>query len=188
MNANTSLKMSPLAADGGTTTAYQLFLDLDGVLVDFDAGIVDILGRPPDGGPHGKPIPPGLMWSTAARADSFYEHLCWMPDGRVLWEFARALNPVILSGLPRGNWAAPQKRAWCERELGQDVQVELCMSRDKPERAQALTPEGLRPVLVDDRASLAEPFEQAGGVFVLHRSAAESIERLKQLFPRPPQL
>jgi len=165
-----------------TAAAYKLFLDLDGVLVDFDAGIIDILGRPPDGGPRGKPIPPGLMWSSAARAESFYEHLNWMPDGRQLWEFAKALSPIILSGLPRGSWAAPQKRAWCERELGPLVPVELCMSREKPERAEALTPVGVRPVLVDDRESLAEPFERAGGIFLLHRTAAESIERLKDLF------
>lgn len=173
------------ASRGSETRRYQLFLDLDGVLVDFDAGIVDILGRPPDGGPRGKPIPPGLMWSSAARADSFYENLNWMPDGRLLWDFARTLHPIILSGLPRGNWAAPQKRAWCQRELGDGVRVELCMSREKPERAQALTPEGICPVLVDDRESLAEPFEQAGGIFVLHHSAAESIARLKELFLPP---
>ena len=173
------------APPDNTAPRYQLFLDLDGVLVDFDAGITSILGRPPDGGARGKPIPPGVMWSSVARADSFYEHLNWMPDGRQLWEFAQGLNPIILSGLPRGNWAAPQKRAWCARELGPHVFVELCMSRDKPERAQALTPEGVRPVLVDDRESLSEPFERAGGVFVLHRSAAESITRLKDLFIGP---
>lgn len=185
MTANTSPAANRTAADR-ELPAYKLFLDLDGVLVDFDAGIVDLLGRPPDGGPGGKPIPPGVMWGTVARAEAFYEHLSWMPDGRQLWEFARALNPVILSGLPRGNWAAPQKRAWCERELGPDVQVELCMSREKAERARALTPEGVRPVLVDDRESLAAPFEQAGGVFILHRSATESIARLKELFRPSP--
>lgn len=37
------------------------------------------------------------------------EHLDWMPDGRELWDGVAHLQPTILTGLPMGNWAEPQK-------------------------------------------------------------------------------
>ena len=57
---------------------YKLFLDLDGVLVDFDAGVVRATGRPP----HALDV--RTMWSRLARARGFFEHLGWTADGRAL--------------------------------------------------------------------------------------------------------
>lgn len=36
-------------------------------------------------------------------------NLDWMPDGRELWEGVESLQPTILTGLPMGKWAEPQK-------------------------------------------------------------------------------
>lgn len=33
----------------------------------------------------------------------------WMPDGRELWAGIVDYNPTILTGLPMGTWAEPQK-------------------------------------------------------------------------------
>lgn len=33
----------------------------------------------------------------------------WMPDGQELWEGIVHLQPTVLTGLPWGNWAEPQK-------------------------------------------------------------------------------
>jgi hypothetical protein len=154
---------------------YTLFVDLDGVLVDFDAGVVRVTGRPP----HAQS--PRAMWGQLARTHGFYEHLAWCPDGPALWEHVRGLTPTVLTGLPLGRWAAPQKLAWCARELGSDIPVITCMSRQKAERAQSATPAGATPVLVDDRESLQDAFEAMGGVFIHHTSAENSISRLDGL-------
>lgn len=37
------------------------------------------------------------------------EYLDWMEDGRDLWDGVRDLQPTILTGLPMGDWAEPQK-------------------------------------------------------------------------------
>lgn len=37
------------------------------------------------------------------------EHLEWMSDGRELWNNIVDLQPAILTGLPMGKWAEPQK-------------------------------------------------------------------------------
>ncbi len=154
---------------------YKLFLDLDGVLSDFDHGVKMATGRLPG------EIPEKIMWPLIAKTKDFYAKLPWMSDGRALWNFSIPFNPVILTGLPRGNWAEPQKREWCSRELGAEVEVITCMSRVKAEKAQEITPEGVRPVLVDDRLKQKDNWESLGGLFILHTSAAESIQALKDL-------
>ncbi len=152
---------------------FKLFMDLDGVLVDFDRGVQELTGKRPD------ELHPKRMWPQIARADGFYEHLHWMPDGRALWDEVRHLNPAVLTGLPMGTWAEPQKRAWCTRELGPDVPVVTCLSRHKARRAHEITPDGVSPVLVDDREKLKEAWEEAGGVFILHTDAESSLQKLR---------
>jgi len=156
-------------------TRYRLFLDLDGVLADFDAGVVKATGKLPDQlGDH-------EMWPLLARTPGFYDTLPWIADAAVLWEFSKPWEPTILTGLPRGRWAEGQKRAWCARELGEGVEVICCLSREKAQVAAALLDDDQRMVLVDDRLKLKAPWEDAGGVFVLHTSAASSIEALRSL-------
>lgn len=157
------------------TSRYRLFLDLDGVLVDFDAGVKKVTGKLP------AELGDRRMWPVLARTPGFYEHLPWMPDGRALWNFSKPFSPMILTGLPLGKWAEPQKRAWCARELGPDVPVVCCLSRDKGKRAAELLSPGEIMVLVDDRLKVQPYWEDAGGRFVLHTSSTASIEALKEL-------
>jgi len=155
--------------------SIRLFLDLDGVLADFDAGVVQATGQRPS------ELGDRRMWPIVARTPGFYDKLPWMTDGRDLWDFASRFHPSILTGLPMGNWAEPQKRAWCARELGPDVPVLCCRSRDKALVASGLLGEGETMVLVDDRLKLKEAWVDLGGTFILHTSAHESIAALKQL-------
>ncbi|HKJ86866.1 MAG TPA: hypothetical protein VKA06_12370, partial [Spirochaetia bacterium] len=90
--------------------------------------------------------------------------------------------PTILTGLPLGRWAEPQKRAWCARELGPEVPVITCMSRNKAVRAREATSDAETPVLVDDRDWLRESWEEMGGVFVHHTDAVTSVEEIEALF------
>ena len=140
--------------------SYRLFLDLDGVLADFDKGIYRITGQ------HPHQLKIGHLWKAAAKADGFFTHLPWMPEGRVLWEATQTLNPTILTGLPLGNWAEPQKRAWCARELGSHVPVLTCMARDKIKHARQILKKNETPVLVDDRPKHRALWEEQGGLFI----------------------
>jgi len=155
---------------------YRLFIDLDGVLVDFDSGVQEIFGQSPEN------LSPRVMWPRLAKTSRFYEKLDWLPDGRDLWQFARSFSPWILTGLPIGSWAEPQKRAWCLRELGPEVSVVTCLSREKHYKALEVCADGEIPVLVDDRLKLQDPWQDVGGIFIHHSSAATSIAALKKLF------
>lgn len=151
----------------------RLFLDCDGVLADFDRGAEAALGIPPRDfeARHGR----AEFWRRLARQPGFFAGLPLLPDAMELWRGVEHLGPVILTGLPLGGWAAPQKMAWAARHFPQARMI-TTMARAKREHM-----EGPGDVLVDDSPAFRPLWEEAGGVFVLHRSAADTLAALRAL-------
>ena len=152
----------------------RLFLDCDGVLADFDEGARQLLGMSPAAfeAKHGR----REFWRRIAKAPNFYGTLPEMPDARELFDGVVNLKPTILTGLPLGNWAAPQKIAWAAKHFP-GVAIITCMARDKHKH---MAP---GDVLVDDRENHRRTYEEAGVVFVHHISAEDSIRQLAEIFP-----
>ncbi|CAO3420439.1 hypothetical protein [Azospirillum doebereinerae] len=150
-------------------TLPRLFLDLDGVLADFDRGVVAATGKRPEA------LPMKEMWRALSHHPDFFGTLEFMHDAQALWAFCAPHRPTILTGLPLGSWAPDQKTRWVARMLGAEVPVITCMARDKPRHG------GPGTMLVDDREKARAPWEAAGGTFILHTSAAESIAALVKL-------
>lgn len=152
----------------------QLFLDCDGVLADFDAGALSVLGLPPRDYEDRHGI--SRFWSKLAAAPDFYASLPLLPDAMELFDAVRHLEPIILTGLPRGDWAAGQKVRWAAEHFP-GTRIITTMARDKRDHAR----EG--DVLVDDLLKHRHLWEEVGGVFIHHTSAASTIEALKEYFP-----
>ncbi|WP_294173191.1 hypothetical protein [uncultured Sphingomonas sp.] len=152
----------------------HLFLDCDGVLADFDAGARRILNDDVRSfeARHGK----REFWRRLARAQDFYATLPMMPDARELFEAVKHLTPTILTGLPIGNWAAPQKVRWAAEHFP-GVPIITCMARDKARHMSGAD------VLVDDSLTHRARWEDAGGIFVHHKTARASLEELARIFP-----
>jgi hypothetical protein len=152
----------------------QLFLDCDGVLADFDAGARQLLGLSPHAFEerHGR----REFWRRIARATDFYARLPLMADARQLFDAVSHLGPIILTGLPLGNWAAPQKVRWAEEHFP-GTHIITCMARDKYRHMKGAD------VLVDDRANHRDKWEDAGGTFIHHKDARSSLEQLAEIFP-----
>ena len=150
----------------------QLFLDCDGVLADFDTYAEKIFGLPPRKAEA--ELGQERFWAPLQSHEGFYEKLPLMPDARELFEAVEHLNPIILTGLPVGEWAEPQKRAWGRKYFPHTTMI-CCMSKDKRNH--------MKPgdVLVDDWPKYKDLWEEAGGIFVLHTSAKDSIAKLKEL-------
>jgi len=156
---------------------YKLFLDLDGVLADFDAGVLASCGKLPG------ELMPRVMWPILARTKDFYAKLPWMKDGKELWERCKPFDPVILTGIPLGQWAAPQKLSWCAKELGARIPVITCLSKEKGSAISNWLEEDETPILVDDRLKSQPSWLDIGGIFVLHSSAEDSLKQLNTWFP-----
>ena len=151
----------------------QLYLDCDGVLADFNKGAAALLGMHPKA--YEKRRGPAHFWAKLASAPDFYFSLPLMPDAMRLYEAVRHLDPIILTGVPRGNWAAEQKVRWAARHFP-GVRIITTMARDKRDHAK----EG--DVLVDDQPKHRDRWKDAGGIFVHHKDAETSIEELKRYF------
>lgn len=147
----------------------QLFLDCDGVLADFDAGATRVLGMPPRA--FESKFGLGKFWSKLARDGNFYATLPLMPDARALFDAVAHLEPMILTGLPRGDWAAGQKVRWAAEHFP-GTPIITCMARDKRNHAEA------GDILVDDQLMHRERWEETGGVFIHHRNARDSLREL----------
>ena len=159
---------------GKAANEPRLFLDADGVLADFDEGARRLLGMHPREfeAKHGR----REFWRRIAKARNFYGSLPEMPDARALFEAVEHLKPTILTGLPLGNWAAPQKIGWAAEHFP-GVPIITCMARDKHKH--------MKPgdVLVDDRENHRAAYQAAGVVFVHHKSAEDSLRQLARIFP-----
>ena len=152
----------------------RLFLDCDGVLADFDRGAEQLLGMSVKAyeARRGR----GAFWTRLAQAPNFYGTLPEMADARRLFDVVEHLTPTILTGLPLGNWAAPQKVKWAAEHFP-GVPIVTCMARDKHKHMEA------GDVLVDDRENHRAAYERAGVIFVHHRNAEDSLRQLAKIFP-----
>jgi 5'(3')-deoxyribonucleotidase len=152
----------------------RLFLDADGVLADFDLAARRLLGMSPKEfiAKEGRQA----FWNRLAKAKNFYGSLAKMPDADRLFGAVKHLEPTILTGLPLGNWAAPQKVKWAAEHFP-GVPIITCMASDKHKHMHP------GDVLVDDREKHRAAYEAAGVVFVHHKNAEDSLRRLATLFP-----
>ena len=157
-----------------TKAGPSLFLDADGVLADFDAGAKVLLGMTAREfeARRGR----GAFWKRLATAPDFYTTLPEMPDARILFDAVKHLQPTILTGLPLGKWAAPQKVKWAAEHFP-GVPIITCMARDKHKH--------MKPgdVLVDDRENHRAAYEAEGVVFIHHKNAEDSLRQLAKIFP-----
>jgi len=145
-----------------------VFCDLDGVLADFEQGVVNRFKKRPD------ELKPGVMWGIINKSSTFFETLPWMPMGRELWDEIKQYDPIILTGIPRGSKAAEQKRRWCATELGPDIHVITCYTKDKPEFCVK------NSILIDDRFDNLNAWKSRGGKFILYDEDSQDkiVERI----------
>lgn len=148
-----------------------VFLDCDGVLADFNGGASRVLGMSPED--FQRRFGLKQFWNTLATEPDFFAELAPLPDARDLYEAVRTCQPVILTGLPRGKWAEPQKRRWAERHFPGTPMITT---------TAALKREHCRPgdALIDDWDTHRHRWEEAGGVFIHHRDAVSSIRALRE--------
>ena len=157
----------------------DLYCDLDGVLVNFDAGARKAFGKPFDDESLGNAA---NKWNIIElTVTDFWQTLDWMPQGKVLWSRIRKYNAEILSACPPGKNTCPGgKRAWCKRHLdGLNPGRIHTVPRNQKKNYALLR--GKKNVLIDDMKSNTTDWERAGGVAILHKSIPDTMSQLTKL-------
>jgi hypothetical protein len=189
-----------------SNTKYQIFCDLDGVLVDLLRGVNDTLYATPDplrSSRHRKiqaeaqqalghlPLKQEnlnknseyflkpvreFMYRVARDDRKFWRNLNWLDGGNELWSFIRKYDPIILSR-PTDLQAVIGKKNWVKDNLG--------LKGDRVQIRYDKTPyakyEGKIGVLIDDFYKNTEAFRSAGGESILYKNTNQAIESLKAL-------
>src|ERR1019366_3714161 len=95
-----------------------IFVDMDGVLADFDTGYHAAFGGiKPTRTLQDHALDP-VEWDKVNAFPNFFEHLPPMPGMRALWKHLMPYNPIVLTGVPNDVPAAPDhKMAWVDRVL-----------------------------------------------------------------------
>src|SRR3546814_18632010 len=102
-----------------------------------------------------------------------------MPDAMELFDAVRHLDPVILTGCPRGGWAEAQKERWAAAHFP-GTRIITCMAVDKCRHCRR------DDILVDDTLRHLHLWESAGGVFVHHRNPRLPLAALRHGLPGLP--
>lgn len=148
----------------------QLFVDLDGVLADFDSHYDTLFGGRPDKKDD------SVDWKAIAKADKFFFNLPPMPDYEALWARVERHKPIILTGIPSSVPNAPDlKRAWVSKYIGPSVPVITCASKNKCNYASP------GDVLIDDWEKHKAKWENVGGIWITHVNAVETAKRLTEI-------
>lgn len=168
--------------------SYTIFCDLDGVLADFKKEMRKILKSPVESQQYSDDLyakDPAFrkrMWKTVAdyqkdNGPTLWRHLELLPDAMQLWNFIKDKNVQILTATGDSKYgSAAQKRAWVTEHFGSAVRCNFVKSA--PLKAEYA---GSHHILIDDQARATQPFIQAGGIGIVHTSAASTIAKLKEL-------
>ena len=151
---------------------YKIYVDMDGVLVDFDGGYEKLTGMTTR---EADEKGPEFFWKPISKAGAkWWITLNWMPDGKQLWDYVKKYNPELLSAPSREEASKMGKRIWVKRELpGAKL---ILRSADKKQEFASPT-----SILIDDREKNIEQWEAAGGIGILHTDATSTIKKLKEL-------
>jgi 5'-nucleotidase len=147
-----------------------IYLDMDGVLADFDRHYDQLIGRRTA---EGK-----VLWDEVARYPSFFLDLALMEGARELWAAVPKDRRRILSGFPEEiDYAAAQKRQWLKRnnfEIDEDRVLLVPGRREKRSYS--------RPghILIDDWQPVIFAWEEGGGTGIWYRNAEQAIGDLRR--------
>ena len=151
---------------------YEIYCDMDGVIVDFERGYEELTGKDIRGN-HVKGD--GDFWQPITDAGvEFWAKLKWMPDGKQLWDYIKKHKPSLLSAPSREESSRIGKHIWVENNIP-GVNLILRAADKKQEFASP------NAVLIDDRADNVQRWKDAGGVGIHHTSAENTINELEKL-------
>lgn len=162
----------------------NLFVDMDGVLADFTGMVIKLIGQ------DWKDENDRVHWHKFTEYSNLFELLKPLPDAFELWNYVHDQHffhdgtwrfPQILTALPTHGMqyfpdCTTHKRQWIHSYLGDKVKVNF---GPFPVDKQYHCSPG--DILIDDSQMNIEQWRSRGGIGILHRSAAETIAKLKEL-------
>ena len=181
-----------------------IYVDLDGVLCDFDKGIVKvvkesvenkslmaslnkdehdimkikfILDKKKEEGVREvlkNDVFKNLMRKLIFNDPTWWESLHWLPEGKKLWNFLIELNPKPI--ILTSSFKGTDSVPGKTKWVKENLgeEIELEIIDDKETLADQ------NSILIDDRQQIVDKFAKAGGKYILHVTADKTINEVKE--------
>ena len=152
---------------------YKIYLDMDGVITDFDQQFKELTGLDPRTfeAKHGT----DMFWQEIDRAGvGFWRGMKWMDGGEALYNRVSQFDHELLSSPSRGDSSKIGKRLW-RRDKTPSTKLTLAYSAKKKNYAAP------NHILIDDRADNINQWKAAGGIGILYTSFDQASKELDKL-------
>jgi 8-oxo-dGTP pyrophosphatase MutT (NUDIX family)/5'(3')-deoxyribonucleotidase len=151
---------------------WKVFLDMDGVLADFDFGFKAILGVLPAEG--FKKWGDYKVWKKLDEIPHFWLNLKPLPGYDKLLEFVSDKEVSLLT-TPADSVkeCRDDKKKWAKKYIGD---VDVIFSNKKEQYASP------NSILIDDKKENIDKFKKKGGIGIHHTSIDKTIKELESVF------
>ena len=165
------------------TADMKIYFDMDGVLADFNKGIVDLCGIAAKDQDLQTEAESEKMWEEIRKVDHFYDKLEPLPGAVKMFKLLHdkyGSDCEILTGIPKPkrhiNNAGKDKISWAHRLLSPTVRVNIVFKEEKKRFC-----EGKDSILIDDLQKNIDEWREYGGTGILHKSTGDTMKILKNL-------
>ena len=163
--------------------AYQIYVDMDGVLTDFERRFEQFAGVTPNEFIDQKTIEFGKkkaeeqFWDLIDKQIGvrFWVGMPWMPQGEKLWKYIKKFKPIILYSPSRDESSRIGKGLWVKRNIP-GTPLKLAYKADGKARYASPT-----SILIDDRDDNIERWKSSGGIGIKFISADQVINDLEKI-------
>ena len=154
---------------------YKIYVDMDGVLSDWEAQFKRYSGGIPVNtydNLHGKQ---NRFKLVNKNSPEYYANMPWMKDGKLLYNFVNSFpNVQILSHAPDAK-SKIGKQQWLKDK---GITFEANLVTNRKDKSKFATDDS---VLIDDREDVVNDFINAGGKAILHTNSIDTINQLKEI-------
>ena len=160
---------------------YKIYVDMDGVVADFDQRFIDLSGMLPREfeTKYGK----NAFWDFIDEGDNklkFWVGIPQMSDAQQLMDFVSKYDYEMLTAPSLKKQSLMGKGLWMINQTKKGLfpskpKVNYKSAKNKKDFAAP------NHILIDDKASTIDSWNASGGIGILHTSAANTISQLKKL-------
>ena len=162
---------------------YKIYVDMDGVIADFDQRFKDLSGGIPPKEYETK-FGKKKFWDLIDKDNylEFWTDIKKMEDANTLMDFVSQYDYELLTAPSIKKQSEYGKKIWIQIHVG-----DLFQSPPKVNFKSAKTKHEIKPnlsefdILIDDREQTINNWNNSGGIGILHTSAASTIKQLKAL-------
>ena len=166
------IMIRPLSED--TSELFTIYLDLDGVIADFDKRFKELAGMGPQ--EYEDSFGTEKFWDFIDNKHGvkFWTGIKWMPEGQKLYNFIKQFDHKLLSAPSRNDASKIGKKIWAKKNTP-GTQLILAAAVNKQNYADKSN------ILIDDREKNIQQWKDAGGIGILFKSTDQVIDELKKI-------